>query len=241
MATVDGIGRAAQVLAWVTERAAVLGLPVSVPTLCETAVLRLDITGVTQTVEMSSGWPETRYATDRLGARLAELQITVGEGPALDVWREGGPVLVPNLDTPASQRRWPLFAPLAVAGGAGALFVLPMAVGTIRVGVLALHLRQPRHLDDDALADSLAFADLALRLHLNTRTDGAAADADDLLLYDARVHQATGMVAAQLDVSTTEAFSRLRARAFADERTLAERAADVVARRLRFELGNGTS
>lgn len=241
MATADGISRAARVLAWVTERADVLGLPIALPTLCETAVLRLGITGVTQTVEMSSGWPETRYATDQLGARLAELQITVGEGPALDVWHEGGPVLVPDLDTPAIQRRWPLFAPLAVAGGAGALFVLPMAIGTIRVGVLALHLRQARHLDTDALADSLAFADLALRLHMDTRTSGTAAKPDDLLLHDARVHQATGMVAGQLDVSTADAFSRLRARAFADERTLAELAADVVARRLRFDQENEPS
>ncbi len=241
MAAADGNGRATRVLGWVTERADRLGAPVSVPTLCETAVVRLGVTGVTQTVEMSSGWPETRYSTDELGARLADLQVTVGEGPALDVWREGGPVLVPELDTPGIQRRWPLFTPLAVENGAGALFVLPLAVGTIRVGTLALHARRPRHLDADGISDSIAFADLALRLHLDTRVGLITAETDSLRLHGAQVHQATGMVAAQLDVTMEEAFNRLRARAFANERPLAELAADVVARQLRFDPTNEAS
>jgi hypothetical protein len=207
-----------------------------VPILCETAVVRLGINGATQTVENSSGWPETRYATDDLGARLAELQVTVGDGPYLDVRRDGGgPVLVPDLDSPAIQRRWPLFAPLAVQSGAGALFVLPMMVGTIQVGALA---RQARHLDAATLADALAFADLALHLHLDPRVGLSVAESDGVQLYGAQVHQATGMVSVQLDVSMEEAFNRLRARALADEQPLIELAADVVARRLRFDPTN---
>lgn len=48
------------------------------------------------------------------------------------------------------------------------------------------------------------------------------------------VHQASGMVSAQLDVSVGEALARMRAYAFADDRPLARVAEDVVARRLRF-------
>jgi hypothetical protein len=48
------------------------------------------------------------------------------------------------------------------------------------------------------------------------------------------VHQASGMIAAQLDVNVADALVRLRAHAFANDRPLAEVAADVVARRLRF-------
>jgi AmiR/NasT family two-component response regulator len=43
------------------------------------------------------------------------------------------------------------------------------------------------------------------------------------------------MVAAQLDTDLDDAFARLRAKAFADGRRLADVAADVVARKLRFE------
>ena len=42
------------------------------------------------------------------------------------------------------------------------------------------------------------------------------------------------MISAQLGVSLAEALVRLRARAFAEDRLVAEVAADVVARRLRF-------
>ncbi len=50
----------------------------------------------------------------------------------------------------------------------------------------------------------------------------------------AEIHQATGMVVAQLGVSPTDAFARLRAHAFTQGTTLAEVARAVVARRLRF-------
>jgi len=222
----------ARVRAWVAERAAELHAPVSIPVLCDTAVLRLGVSGATQTVELPEDWPQTVHATDELGARLADLQVTVGEGPCLDVWRDGGPVLVPELDTPAIQRRWPLFAPSAVRCGAAALFAFPLAVGAIRVGVLALHLSESRRLGPSTLADALAFAHLALQLHLDSRI---GRDDSAPRLHDPRLHQATGMVSAQLEVGVEEAFTRLRARAFADDRPLTDLAADVVARRLRFD------
>ena len=49
------------------------------------------------------------------------------------------------------------------------------------------------------------------------------------------VHQAAGIVSAQLDVSVAEALIRLRAHAFANDRLLTDVAQDVVAHRLRFQ------
>ena len=49
------------------------------------------------------------------------------------------------------------------------------------------------------------------------------------------VHQASGMVAAQLGVSVGEALLRLRAFAFAHDRLITEVAQEVVERRLRFD------
>jgi ANTAR domain-containing protein len=241
MTSADGIGPGQRVRAWVAERAANTGRPVSISVLCETAMLRLGISGVTLTIELPAGWPETRHATDGLGARLAELQLTVGEGPCLDVWPEGGPILVPTLDEAAIQHRWPMFTPLAVEAGAGALFALPMAIGTIRVGVLALHRVRAGHLTAASVAESLAFAELALQLQLDQQAGPRTTEAAGLQLHAPQVHQATGMISAQLNVSLKEAFSRLRARAFADQRPLAELAADVVARRLRFDTEGGAS
>jgi len=49
------------------------------------------------------------------------------------------------------------------------------------------------------------------------------------------VHQATGMVSAQLDCGVDEALLRLRGHAYAAQRPIDEVAADVVAGRLRFD------
>ena len=48
------------------------------------------------------------------------------------------------------------------------------------------------------------------------------------------VHQATGMIAAQLNDSTVNALARLRAAGFESGRSIYDIAQDVVARRVRF-------
>ena len=61
--------------------------------------------------------------------------------------------------------------------------------------------------------------------------DGAGLDgqAPDLALHRAEIDQATGMLTVQLDVSPAEAFVRLRAYAYSQDRRLAEVAGDIVA------------
>jgi hypothetical protein len=237
--TSHGFGRYARVGGWLAERATDRGVPVSVGLLCATAVAKLGMSGAALTVDNSPGWPEPRCVTDTCSARLAELHVTVGEGPCVDAWQRGGPALVADLAAATDQRRWPLFAPLAVEAGARALFAFPMCVGAIRVGVLALYRVSAGHLEPTALSDGLAFAELAMRLLLDEQaglptTDGIAAVPDGPPLLTYQVHQATGVIAAQLGVGMAEGFARLRAHAFAAQRPLDEVAGDVVARRLRF-------
>jgi hypothetical protein len=64
------------------------------------------------------------------------------------------------------------------------------------------------------------------------RSDGAWWDG--MSSDRAEVHQATGMILAQLGVPAQDAFVRLRAHAFATCRPLGEVARDVVTRRLVF-------
>ena len=56
-----------------------------------------------------------------------------------------------------------------------------------------------------------------------------------LALHRAEIDQATGMLTEQLQVGIEEAFVRLRAYAYAQERRLTDVAGDIVARRLRLE------
>ena len=54
-------------------------------------------------------------------------------------------------------------------------------------------------------------------------------------IYEPVVHQATGMVSVQLDVTVEEALFLLEARAVIDNRSLVDLAKDVVERRIRFD------
>jgi AmiR/NasT family two-component response regulator len=63
---------------------------------------------------------------------------------------------------------------------------------------------------------------------------GAADRLDPATIGRAEIHQATGMVLAQLDISADAALARLRAHAFVEQRLLIDVARDVVGRRLRF-------
>ena len=58
---------------------------------------------------------------------------------------------------------------------------------------------------------------------------------DDLSDQRAVVHQAAGMVAAQLEVALEEALVMLRARAYTQGRPVSDVAHEVVERRLRFD------
>ncbi|MET7995129.1 ANTAR domain-containing protein [Amycolatopsis sp. NPDC005232] len=179
-------------------------------------------------------------ATDELAAVLAELETTVGEGPVRTARKLGSPVLVGDFDGVEQSRRWPLYAPLAVQAGVHAQFVLPLRVGLIDVGTLVFHRKDPAPLEPVLLADALAYGELMLLLLLDEQSGAVHAEPVGLSLKSTYVHQATGMVAAQLDVSLDDAFAALRARAFAEQRPLSEIAADVVARRFRFEREGGT-
>jgi AmiR/NasT family two-component response regulator len=94
-------------------------------------------------------------------------------------------------------------------------------------------------LTDDQHADALVMAGVVARAVLDMQAHAAAGALDAGLESggDFRfvVHQAAGMVSVQLGVGVGEAFIRLRAYAFSNERPLTEVAESVVSRQLRFE------
>ena len=119
--------------------------------------------------------------------------------------------------------------------GVGAVFALPLQWGTIDLGVLDLYRSAPGSLSRTQMLDALSAADAAALILLGLRTDpGDEQSWDRSWSSRAEIHQATGMVLAQLGISAADAFARLRAHAFAEQRLLGDVARDVVARRLRF-------
>ncbi|WP_159460457.1 GAF and ANTAR domain-containing protein [Lentzea albidocapillata] len=173
------------------------------------------------------------------GDEIAELQVTMGEGPCPEALRQNRPVFVSDLTDGWSTKRWPAFAPAAVATGVAAVFVIPLTLGAIALGALEICRDVDGPLTADELADALLLADTATTLLLGRSPMSAALDVADLPHSEpdgrwAVVHQATGMVSVQLDTDLGEAFLRLRGHAYLTGLRLSEVAADVVARRLRF-------
>lgn len=170
------------------------------------------------------------------GARLSDLQFTLGEGPYVDANNGGRPVLAADLTEIEFRSRWPSFAAASLDFGLHAVFAFPLTIGAIRVGVLSLHRRAPGPLGVAELADALVFADAATLLVLDRSAPADGRASRLRITHRVSVHQATGMIMAQLGVTVEEAFVRLRAFAFVDGRPLEVVAAEVVARRIRFDV-----
>jgi hypothetical protein len=241
--------RGVVVWGWLAAHAAAQGRRVSLADVCAVAVSSAGLTGAWLAVARGSGPDFVMCVTDPAGEQLAELQLMLGEGPCHDVLASAAPVLAADLGDTEFSRRWPAFIPAARHLGAGAVFVFPLIVGAIRAGVLGLYRAAPGPLSDRQLGDLLILADAATVMvlggvHGDGDGDGEAGtaldgQAPDLALHRAEIDQATGMLTVQLEVSAGEAFARLRAYAYSQQRRLADVAGDIVARRLRLDRDPG--
>lgn len=231
----------------VAAHAAAAGRRVSVADVCAVAVRSAEVSGAWVAAAGDCGPDFVICVTDALCEQLAELQLTLGEGPCHDVLASAAPVLAADLGDEHSARRWPGFAAQARLLGAGAVFAFPLTIGAIRAGVMGLYRGSPGTLPWERLGDALILADAATMLLLDGighDGDGGAAavagpvldgQSPDLVLHRAEIDQATGMLTLQLGVPMAEAFARLRAYAYAHDRRLADVARDIVARRLRLQ------
>ena len=176
----------------------------------------------------------TLFATDDTSARLEDLQEVMGEGPGysaathhrVEVCQLGG----------LAAERWPLFTSAALElVGPATLHAVPMQPANQLVGVMTLY--QLEHPQDDLPMDVRALERLAAATGAALMRDPEAVDQD---LLDgpwqsrAEIHQATGMVVAQLGLNTDDALAVLKAHAYAGETTLIEISRHVVDRTIHF-------
>jgi GAF domain-containing protein len=207
--------------------------------LCSPFVQLLPISGASISVFDEAGHQSTICASDAMAARLEELQFSLGEGPHWKTLRTGAPTLVPDLKR-TRHDEWPIFGAAMIDLEVGALFAFPLAMGAVVVGVVDLYRETPGPLTPGAVSTAMALAGTvagpATRSAVRSAEDEAPPTANAAPEMRRVVHQATGMLLAQLDISATEAFFRLKAHAFATNRSLEEVAQDVVLRRIDFTL-----
>ena len=204
-----------------------------------------DMTGMTGAgiMLMSGDVPQGAVCTtDQVSKLIEDLQFMLGEGPCVDAFNLDRPVLEPNLIEPVITR-WMAFSVPVIAAGVRAVFGFPLQVGAVRLGALNLYRDQPGPLSDDQHADALVMADVSaaavLMVQANAPSGKLAIELESGSDFRYVVHQASGMVAAQLDVSIAQAMIRLRGYSFGNDRPLIEVAQDVVARRLRLDTLSG--
>jgi hypothetical protein len=204
---------------------------------CGPCVEVLEVAGASVSVLTGSMSQATLCATDGVAARIEELQLDLGEGPCWEAMDSRVPVLVPDVRDVAD-RPWPLFAASAQEILTGGIFAFPLRVGVIDLGSFDVYRTLAGLLEASVVIDAAALADAMARAVLQRLL---ADSGEDLASWereytDSRreVHQATGMILAQVGTTAAGAFALLRARAFSEGRTVRQVARDVVARRLSF-------
>ena len=205
-------------------------------TLCAPFVSVLPVTGASLSILVSgAGGQSTVCASDATAARLDELQFDLGEGPCWDAMRSRRPVLSSRFRE-TGVASWPAFGEAVASdtrtGRIASVFAFPLAIGSLEIGAVDLYSTVPTDLDRASVTDALDLADVAswqvLRKILGEQFD------DDADFARREVHQATGMILAQLAVSADDAALLLRAHAFAAGRSVRAVASDVVQRRIDF-------
>ena len=169
-------------------------------------------------------------ASNHTGEMLELLQLQNSEGPCLDCFVSGAPVV--NADLSRAGDRWPLFAPAAEAAGLRAVHAFPLRLRAQRLGALDLFSLHDTTFEPHDVSIVQALADIATIAIIQERSISRAETLSDQLqgALDSRVviEQAKGALA-QLEGSTPDqAFQLMRAQARTSRRRLLDVAHDVL-------------
>ncbi|MFI6218616.1 GAF domain-containing protein [Nocardia brasiliensis] len=172
---------------------------------------------------------ELLVATSDSTARAAhDLELTIGEGPGHEVLH--GTQLVTDEATDLSTR-WPQYGPALTELGVRSVVAVPL-ISSQLLGALCMFTRQNRLRTETAttaakVADALANSVL-LAAAESAPDGGPCGTLFDEADYLAVLHQAVGMVAVQCACDLDAALALLRARAFAENRTVTDIARRVI-------------
>ena len=163
--------------------------------------------------------------------RVLELyELQAEEGPCLDCYRSGEPVL--NEDLAATNGRWPRFAPRALEAGFRSVHALPMRLRGQTIGALNLFRVAEGGLDEADVLAAQALADIATIAILQQRAAAEARVLNEQLsgALDTRIviEQAKGMLSERANLDMEQSFVRLRAHARSHNLRLADVARDVI-------------
>jgi GAF domain-containing protein len=164
-------------------------------------------------------------------ARLLELyQLQSAEGPCLDCFRGGSQVSVTDMD--GASKRWPRFAPAALAAGYSSVHAVPMRVRDEVIGVLNLFgADDGQQMEPGNLPVAQALTDVAtialMQGQLVRRRETLAQQLQTALDTRVNIEQAKGLVAGRLHTGMDDAFELIRSFARRRNRRLADVASEI--------------
>lgn len=163
--------------------------------------------------------------------RLVELfELQSQEGPCLDCYRTGEPVL--NQDLATVNGRWPRFAPVALQAGFRSVHALPMRLRGVIIGAVNLFRTDEGTLTAADASAGQALADVATIAILQHRAVLEAYVVNEQLSHalNSRVviEQAKGVLAERAGLDMEQAFERLRNHARSHNLQLANVARDII-------------
>ena len=200
--------------------------------LCEAGRRMLDADGASMTLDYAGNGRLMVHATDELSASLDDLQDVVGEGPSFEAAQTGEIVVARVGD--GDESRWALFSDrLNDMGFVGTLVAVPLRADLSVLGVLSLHRRGPGQ-EEDLVSARFLVATVGTALLQDTRVGRPDQVSKEAWATRSQIHQATGMIVAQVGVRTEDAMALLRGHAFARNTTLVDVARDIVERRINF-------
>ena len=194
----------------------------------------LDIESAGLLLADSSGVLHVLAASSERTRNLELFQLQRAEGPCLDCFHSGRPVLVPDLGQTTDQ--WPQFVPKATGAGFASMHALPMRLHDEVLGALGLFSTSvgPLHDDDVSLAQALAHVACVAIVQDKVAAGRDAVAAQLQRALDSRVvlEQAKGILAQLGGLDMDQAFAALRRHARDNNQRLTEVARAVVRREL---------
>jgi len=173
-------------------------------------------------------------ASNESGAMLDLLQLQTQEGPCLDCFVSGEPVV--DADLSGASDRWPVFAPAALEAGFASVHAFPMRLRDTVIGSINAFSTRSTTLGDDERRVIQGLADIATIAILQERAIAHAEAVTEQLqsALNSRIviEQAKGALARMDGVTVDEAFEIMRTRSRSSRRRLVDVAAEVLDQRL---------
>jgi GAF domain-containing protein len=192
------------------------------------AISEADAAGLMLTDQM--GHLEFMAASNANGEHLELFQLQSAEGPCLDCFATGEPVV--NADLSQATDRWPTFAPRAIELGYRSVHAFPMRLREHIIGALNLFGSADTVFEETDARIVQALADVATIALMQERTIRRAEELTEQLqgALTSRVviEQAKGAVAALEGVTPDQAFEVMRGRARSSRQRLVDVAQAVL-------------